>query len=769
MKKSILNQYIQEILSFSDDENQAIIESNKVTFERLGQSIYIEIIDKDDRVFIKYNEDLIPYRTFLAKILGRLDLMAEKIVRKYEDEGDKIYVDADAICYHGTAKDTGEAKQMLKDICSESNQYATKICFVTADAGHGKTVLLRQSQYDNAKDYLRSRSNYIFWHIDLHGRDLVRLNEAMMYEVGSLRMGGLYYNSILTLIRNGLLVLAIDGFDELAAEIGGEKVLGSLANIVDELDGQGILIAASRRTFFNTQDYFKRTRLLRGTVDSSCEFDELKLNNWGEKQCVQYLNYFYAYKIAKDEFYSMSQILGEDNCHPILERPFLFVKLVLYAYENKPSTKPSEFLKQGGGQYDSVNAVINAFIKREVQKWTCYDNESGKPYLKFEQHVEFLMEIANEMWCSQKNYISVETVQYLATILIDSWNIQPDLRAQIIRMVESHAFLVVAENGDNYRRFDHDEFKDYFLACKLNAIFTKSDNASLSQKLRNFLSKSQIQESVARYLYHMLDKNKVYNYVDALVSLVTKEWRPSYIQSNVGVLIPYLLNDKDEKKVEISCKITFSSIIFENKSLKNISFRDCNFINISFKNTSFEDVSFYNCTFSDIRFKESAHNIFKDVVIDESCSIGMVTKINDEDEYDSEYSPESINVFLQKHLILRNKLQENKHNVTYKRTESCKTIRRFLNKFVKSTNQYEENLRGDDQVYYSMPYRVMIDDIIPLLEKYNIIKIIENKNSRQCTSRAWALDKYDLDEIYKAEYNKDSPLFEFWEEARTLK
>ena len=43
MKKSILNNYIQEILSFSDDENQAIIESNKVTFERLGQSIRIEI------------------------------------------------------------------------------------------------------------------------------------------------------------------------------------------------------------------------------------------------------------------------------------------------------------------------------------------------------------------------------------------------------------------------------------------------------------------------------------------------------------------------------------------------------------------------------------------------------------------------------------------------------------------------------------------------------------------------------------------------------
>ena len=336
-------------------------------------------------------------------------------------------------------------------------------------------------------------------------------------------------------------------------------------------------------------------------------------------------------------------------------------------------------------------------------------------------------------------------------------------------MVESHAFLVVAENGDNYRRFDHDEFKDYFLACKLNNILTKSDDVSLPQRLRNFLFKSQIQESVAMYLYHMLDKNKVYDYVGALVRLVVREWRPSYIQSNVGVLIPYLLNDKNTKKVEISNKITFSSIIFENKSLNNISFRDCNFINISFKNTSLEHIYFHNCSFSDIRFKEPSSNSFMDVVIDESCTIGMITKINDEDESDSEYSPESINTFLQKHNILRNKSQGIKHEVKFKRTEYCKTIRRFLNKFVKSTNQYEENLRGDDQVYYSMPYRVMIDDIIPLLEKYNIIKIIENKNSRQCTSKAWALDKYDLDEIYKAEYNEDSPLFKFWEEARALK
>ena len=50
MKKSILKQYIKEILSFADDENEAIIDSNRLTFERLGQVMEVMIEDIDDKV-----------------------------------------------------------------------------------------------------------------------------------------------------------------------------------------------------------------------------------------------------------------------------------------------------------------------------------------------------------------------------------------------------------------------------------------------------------------------------------------------------------------------------------------------------------------------------------------------------------------------------------------------------------------------------------------------------------------------------------------------
>ena len=768
MKKSILKQYIKEILSFADDENEAIIDSNRLTFERLGQVMEVMIEDIDDKVYIVYNNDRVPYKKFLATTLGRLDLMAQKIEHIFKSEGDKVYVDALGTAYNGNRKYDNEAEKLLRDECSADDKYDTRICFVTADAGHGKTVLLRHFQYVTAKAYREGNSKYLFWHIDLHGRNLVLLNEAMMFEIGNLRMSGLYYNSIITLIKNDLLVLAIDGFDELGAEFGGEKVLGSMSNLVSELDGQGTIIAASRRTFFNTQDYVKRSKLIGHEISAECQFDEIKIHNWSENECVQYMEYYWSRDEAKAEYNEMQQLLGCADGHPLIERPFLFTKLFNFAYESNPSQKPSEFLKKGGGRYDSVNAVIEAFIKREVQKWNSFDKDSGTPYLNFNQHVELLMEVANEMWISQKDYIDVETIAYLTRMYLESWNIERSSWINVTRMVESHAFLVVVDGNDQCRRFDHDEFKDYFLARRLLRILDVSITSNSITSLRNFLYKSQIQESVARYLYHMIDKNKAMAYSKLLLKMVEGEWRPTYVQSNVGVILPYLLNGvNDNDNLEINGNITFTSLIFENKVLKNLHISNCSFINISFKNTILTDIVFTNCSFSDIRFWVKSNNNFSNVIIDESCTLSMVTQINDdEEEAESEYSPAGINGLLKEMHILRgkNKSIPEKTHEEQKRSQFNKLTRRFLTKFRRSTIQYEINLTGD-QEYYSLPQSVIEDEVIPLLTKYEIIKEVITKNSRSRSSRAWALDKFDLQEVFQAEGNENSPLNKFWIEV----
>ena len=129
----------------------------------------------------------------------------------------------------------------------------------------------------------------------------------------------------------------------------------------------------------------------------------------------------------------------------------------------------------------------------------------------------------------------------------------------------------------------------------------------------------------------------------------------------------------------------------------------------------------------------------------------------------SEYSPYCIDVFLTKQGITRQ--IKNTYDVKInKDSEFRKVVRRFINKFLKSTHQYEVNF-VDDQEYYSMPAKLLTEEIIPLMEKYKLIHLVSNKNTIQRASRAWALNDIEISDIYKAEENPQSSLFDFWKEV----
>ena len=274
-----------------------------------------------------------------------------------------------------------------------------------------------------------------------------------------------------------------------------------------------------------------------------------------------------------------------------------------------------------------------------------------------------------------------------------------------------------------------------------------------------------MQESVARYLFMMLDIEERLPIVNGLLQMKSEVWKPTYLQPNVGIILPYMLNDcSSNSRIVVDCNLTFSSLIFENKTLRNIEFKGCNFINISFRNTKLTDIVFSNCTFSDIRFFTESSNKFINVSIDDASVINMVTKIDEtRNENYSEYSPNNINSFLWKRGINRNN-QKEQQTISVQNSEFKKTVRRFLNKFVKSSIQYEVNFQGD-QEYYSFNHKLLSEEIIPLLLKYDIIEEVHNKNTIQRSSRAWALKKYSISEIYKAEEDSDSSLYMFWKEV----
>ena len=65
MRRSQLKQYFQEILSFADDEDDVIIESNHITFQRLNQLVTIAIEEDNGVISISYNGNRMPYSCLL--------------------------------------------------------------------------------------------------------------------------------------------------------------------------------------------------------------------------------------------------------------------------------------------------------------------------------------------------------------------------------------------------------------------------------------------------------------------------------------------------------------------------------------------------------------------------------------------------------------------------------------------------------------------------------------------------------------------------------
>ena len=242
--------------------------------------------------------------------------------------------------------------------------------------------------------------------------------------------------------------------------------------------------------------------------------------------------------------------------------------------------------------------------------------------------------------------------------------------------------------------------------------------------------------------------------------MVANDWKSTYVQPNLGTILPFFLDRiNNDEVIEIGNKITFSSVVMENKHIKNIRFRDCSFINISFKNTRLNNVEFVSCNFTDIRIAKNSNNLFDDVIIKDNCSVNQVTVIDTEDEAYSEYSPQNIDYVLAKHGIKRHVDIEQQSDNRDSQVNSAfrKLVKQFLNKYNQATYQYEKNIKERPASYSRKP-----DE---MLNEFHIIEEVKTRNTQHADTKAWKLTKYSVPEIYKAEEDPTSELYNFWMEV----
>jgi uncharacterized protein YjbI with pentapeptide repeats len=756
-----------DLSAFADDEGDVVIDSDgSFVLIRNDREVSGKVVEKPDgQILVRLGEREMGYRSFLMNELANLGLFAERLVSRRPPVS--AFVDG-PVEVRRPAEDmeTGSALAVLRRECEEAPAFAARISFITADAGHGKTALLREFQHEQAQAFLAGSGSYLLWHLDLQGRQLLRLSEALMGDLGELRIAGLWMPAVIRLMRQRALVLAIDGFDELAAEQGGTDALGALAALVTHLGGRGSVIAAARRTFFDSEDYLRRAGMVGRALQSPCQFNQISLMPWSRKEGVEYLRAVSAGAPSigdpEETYNEIVDELGGATEHPMLTRPFLLAQVVraLTTY----GVGPAAFIHTADDPLSGVAAVVQAFVRREVaEKWKF--RETGEPYLTELQHMQLLADVAEEMYRSQKDRLDLDVIETLTTLLLDQWGIETSRKQQILEMVRMHVLLVPPSDGDGRSRgFDHPEFRDYFIAYAIRSHIERVMEGASASALARFLSVAQLSDSTARYVCGMLDRaeGRVRQLVQSLEEVIKREWKPTFLQVNVGTLLPFILSGVTPvERLMFSGQTIYSSLVFERSRLKNVTLSKGSFVNASLAGVDWDNVVLTECNLGEISIDEFSK--FHDVHF-ENCAIEGL-RIRSSEEEIREYAPERIWLRLEQAGVsgFRQRTLLDVANLESSETETVRLLRRVLRLFNRTTvvseDQFQHRFRHDQAAVF--------DVILPLLERHNILAQRTWKGAGQ--TRLWGLNER-LDDLLAAEGGDGEPKFSaFWAEASGLR
>ncbi|HEY9500302.1 MAG TPA: hypothetical protein VIR01_01590, partial [Pyrinomonadaceae bacterium] len=143
-------------------------------------------------------------------------------------------------------------EQRVDESC-QSIKPSTIVYFLVGQAGLGKTDLMLNLAISRAKEIAAQASleKPLYLFVSSTGRTLASLDDAVNSALNITKLLSSY--SARALCRNGLLVLFVDGFDELLGSSGYENALGSLEPWFRDLAGRGVLVASARSSYYLTQ------------------------------------------------------------------------------------------------------------------------------------------------------------------------------------------------------------------------------------------------------------------------------------------------------------------------------------------------------------------------------------------------------------------------------------------------------------------------------------------------------------------------------------
>ncbi|MFI0836105.1 NACHT domain-containing protein [Streptomyces sp. NPDC021140] len=517
---------------------------------------------------VEHDGKRIDYVAFVAgPDLADLRALAKNIVQVLGRRRSDRYVPGRAHLSGGADEDAAT----LVERSSVPEDEATKIVFVTGDAGAGKSRMLSELTYEAAVRYLRGESDYLYLNVSAQGRGLARLNEALATELQDVR-ARMTYHSVARLVRHGRLRLIVDGFDELIGGQGSyEEAFGSLAGFIEELDGRGSVIAAARSVYYE-QEFLARTNSSSELGSLLWSLVPVEMRLWGTVEVEAYLQHFSP--DVRDRVRSLRD--SPDAEGTLLDKPlFLARTCELMEAENQSIETGRPLLAQ----------LVDAYVQREVSSKLV--GQHGQ-YLSGEQYVELLKEIAIEMWRQKTRELNRSTLHDLVSIFAQVHDLPTEAQQNLIDAAPSRAMLMLGTKPGTVA-FEHDLFFGFFLAKPVEEALARG-----SQEAASILRRANLPVEAARAAVGgIVESGTSGQDILSVLALVVdpNDSFAEVVGRNAGTLAAEVLRLRGSAEPDLMVQ----NVTFADADTSGLAVRGASLANIRFERSDLRNTRFESC------------------------------------------------------------------------------------------------------------------------------------------------------------------------------
>lgn len=433
-----------DIIAFADPFTEHKVKrvqgKSRIDLTRNGRNVTYELHPETGAVTAKHRERTFPsMRSLLASDeFANISKFAETQRRLFEKKPTGSVMPS-TIKLGGEVVYTGDLADRL-----DSGTEKTTLVLIDGPAGVGKTFQVEQIARAQAAKCARGAVVPPLLHITSQGRRLSNFRDVLA--ATTQEMGASFgARHVPILVRHGLLVAAIDGFDELVDADGYEDAWLALKEFIDDVGGGGAIILAARDTFVEEQELLLRIERADGSVSLKMghiqPVEPTEAKQWLAKAC--------GWKVADLDSNLTADILREGS---YALRPFFLRSLGdAGGWVNVVDAGPRTFL---------ADSLIRRESKLIAQQLGGVTANAIAPAL-----TNLFQEIALEMAARETDSIEIDHLAFLTQYCFESVLEEKAIR-KLLHKAGSFALLEPTLTKDR-RKFTHTELQYFFLGGAL--------------------------------------------------------------------------------------------------------------------------------------------------------------------------------------------------------------------------------------------------------------------------------------------------------------